>query len=75
MTFLLKGHVLERRSLSKNSHEHFSIGNEISLEIRFVEWGEDGSYHSAEPLLRKEMYLRIFTEDKPYHAWELMSAL
>jgi hypothetical protein len=37
----------------------------------FVEWCRDGPYHSAEPLLRKETYLRIFTEDKPYHAWEL----
>jgi hypothetical protein len=39
--------------------------------LDFVEWCRDGPYHSAEPLLRKETYLRIFTEDKPYHAWEL----
>jgi hypothetical protein len=39
--------------------------------LDFVEWCRDGPYHSAEPLLRKETYLRIFTENKPYHAWEL----
>jgi hypothetical protein len=37
----------------------------------FVAWCQDGPYHSAEPLLRKETYLKIFTEDKPYHDWEL----
>ena len=37
----------------------------------FVEWCRDGPYHSAEPLLRKETYLRLFTEHKPYHQWEL----
>jgi hypothetical protein len=39
--------------------------------LDFVEWCQDGPYHSAEPLLRKETYLRIFTENKPYHQWEL----
>jgi hypothetical protein len=47
------------------------VCNEISLEIRFAEWCRDRPYHSAELLLRKETYLRIFTENKPYHAWEL----
>jgi hypothetical protein len=37
----------------------------------FVAWCREGPYQSAEPLLRQETYLRIFTEDKPYHAWEL----
>jgi hypothetical protein len=37
----------------------------------FVEWCRDGPYHCTEPLLRKETYLKIFTEDKPYHVWEL----
>jgi hypothetical protein len=37
----------------------------------FVEWCKGPPYQAAEPLLRKETYLRIFTEDKPYHAWEL----
>jgi hypothetical protein len=40
----------------------------------FVAWCRDGPYHSTEPLLRKETYLRIFTDDKPYHAWELREA-
>jgi hypothetical protein len=39
--------------------------------LDFVEWCRDGPYHRDEPLLRKETYLRIFTENKPAHAWEL----
>jgi len=42
--------------------------------LDFVEWCRDGPYHSAEPLLRKETYLRIFTGeagDKPYLEWQL----
>jgi len=39
--------------------------------LDFVEWCCMGPYHAAEASLRKETYLRIFTEDKPYHAWEL----
>ena len=42
-----------------------------AARLDFVEWCRDGPYHSAEPLLRKETYLKIFTENKPYHAWEL----
>jgi hypothetical protein len=39
--------------------------------LDFVEWCQDGPYHSAEPLLRKQTYQKIFSEDQPYHAWEL----
>jgi hypothetical protein len=40
----------------------------------FVEWCKGPPYQAAEPLLRKETYIKIFTGedgDKPYHAWEL----
>jgi hypothetical protein len=37
----------------------------------FVAWCRDGLHHSAEPRLRKETYLKIFTGDRPYHGWEL----
>jgi hypothetical protein len=39
--------------------------------LDFVEWCQDGPYHRTEPLLRQETYLKIFAENKPYHAWEL----
>jgi hypothetical protein len=42
--------------------------------LDFVVRCRDGPYHSAEPLLRKETYIKIFTGEegkKPYHAWEL----
>ena len=37
----------------------------------FCEWCRPGPYQAAQPLLRQETYLRIFTESKPYHAWQL----
>jgi hypothetical protein len=37
----------------------------------FCEWCRTGPYQSTEPLMRKETYLRIFTENKSYHAWQL----
>jgi hypothetical protein len=36
----------------------------------FGEHQKAGS-QAAQSLLRKETYLRIFTDDKPYHTWEL----
>jgi hypothetical protein len=37
----------------------------------FVVWCKDGPCQSAEPLMRKETYLRVFTQNKPYHPWQL----
>jgi hypothetical protein len=42
--------------------------------LDFVEWCRTGPYQAAEPLLRRETYLKIFTEDKPYRIWELRGA-
>jgi hypothetical protein len=42
--------------------------------LDFVEWCQEGPYHSAKPLLRRETYLKIFSENKPYHTWELRQA-
>jgi hypothetical protein len=39
--------------------------------LDFCEWCRDGPYHSAVPLMPKETYQRIFSENKPYHRWEL----
>ena len=38
--------------------------------LDFVEWCKGPPYQAAEPLLRDETYLKIFTQDKPYHAWQ-----
>jgi hypothetical protein len=40
--------------------------------LDFVEWCKGPPYQAAEPLLRKETYLAIFTSPTPpYHTWEL----
>jgi hypothetical protein len=38
----------------------------------FIEWCQGPPLNGAEPPLRKESYIAIFTSpDPPYHAWEL----
>jgi hypothetical protein len=39
--------------------------------LDFIAWCQDGPYHRAEPLLRKETYIKVFSENQPYHQWEL----
>jgi hypothetical protein len=39
--------------------------------LDFIEWVKGSPMRYAEVPLRRETYLKIFTEDKPYHAWEL----
>jgi hypothetical protein len=40
--------------------------------LDFIEWVKGPPMNrTGDPPLRRETYLKIFTEEKPYHAWEL----
>jgi hypothetical protein len=41
----------------------------------FCLWCQGPPMNRTEPPLRRETYLRIFSEGKPYHGWEVRQAI